>query len=127
MQRHIYEYSIIRLNPIIERGESINVGVILYCRDLNFLKVRINLDQSRLIALFPNINIELLKNNLTAFENIVHGKAGSSPISQYDFASRFRWLTAKRSTMIQCGAIHSGLCLDAALTIDRLYTRLVLQ
>lgn len=124
-KRHIYEYAIIRLNPKVNRGECINVGIIIYCRDLKYIKAKIFVDELRLLALFPSINLDTVEENLRAFEHIVNGCKVPSPIAEYDDASRFRWLTARRSTIIQCGAIHSGLTTDADQTLIRLYKELV--
>ena len=38
---HPFEYALLRVVPSIERGETINAGVLLYCRELDFLGARV--------------------------------------------------------------------------------------
>ncbi len=125
-EKFLYEYSIIKLIPRVERGEYLNVGVIVYCKKASFLNVLFALDKSRLTAIFPQIDIEEINGHLVAFEQICLGNSGAGPIAAIDMASRFRWLTAKRSTIIQASDVHPGLCENAAETLARLFEQLVL-
>lgn len=123
---HIFEYAVIRVVPRVEREEFLNVGVILYCRQYNFLRMLYHLDGNRIRALCSKIDLEELQEHLRAFEQISMGDASSSPIARLDLASRFRWLTATRSTIVQSSKTHPGLCIDPSVTLERLYQQLVL-
>jgi hypothetical protein len=123
---HLFEYAVIRVVPMVEREEFMNVGVVLYCRDKRFLQARLLLPEARLHAFSPHTDIEVIKEYLCAFEQICLGNAVASPIARLDIASRFRWLTATRSTVVQTSKVHPGLCLEPAATLVRLYERLVL-
>lgn len=124
---HLFEYAVIRVVPRVEREEFINVGVIVYCPRQKFLQCRISINDARLQAFAPEMDMEELRANLNAFERICMGGRHSGPIGQLDAASRFRWLTATRSTVVQSSKVHPGLCnAEAAETLDRLYAQLVL-
>jgi hypothetical protein len=125
-ERHLYEYAVIRIVPRIEREEFINVGVILYCPKQKFLGTRISFNAERLQALCPLTDTDMVNIHLTAFEQIASGVALNSPIAKLDIASRFRWLAATRSTIIQTSKVHSGLCIQAQETLDQLHQQLIL-
>jgi len=109
----------------VEREEFLNVGVIVYCSTQNFLKTIFTLDEQRLTALFPEVNVDEVREHLHAFEQISEGKDDAGPIASLDIASRFRWLTAKRSTVLQTSPVHPGLCKNAAATLKQLHQQLV--
>lgn len=125
-ENHLFEYAIIRVVPMVEREEFLNVGVVLYCRQQKFLQMKFSLDEKRLLALCPKAQPGELRLHLEAFERISQGKPDAGPIALLDMASRFRWLTAKRSTMVQTSVVHPGLTKNAAETLERLYGQLVL-
>ena len=125
-ERHLYEYAVIRIVPRIEREEFINVGVILYCPKQKFLGTKITFSPQRLQALCPLTDTEVVDIHLAAFEQIANGTAVHSPIARLDIASRFRWLAATRSTVIQTSKVHSGLCTQAQETLDKLHEQLIL-
>lgn len=123
---HLFEYAVIRVVPKVEREEFLNVGVILYCKDKKFLRSMITLDEQRFAA-FPGIDLALVKQHLAAFENICGGSSKESgPIGSMDIASRFRWLTGTRSTIIQTSKVHPGLCTDPMEKLVSLHAQLVL-
>lgn len=127
MQEHyLFEYAVVRLVPCVEREEFLNVGVILYCQKLKFLQIKIALSEDRLCAFNSAIDTAELKKHLHAFEQICIGNVSAGPIAKLDVASRFRWLTAARSTMLQSSKVHPGLCTNPAETLACLYTQLVL-
>src|SRR5690349_120284 len=95
----LFEYAVIRLVPRVEREEFLNVGVILYARKTGFLAVKFHLDKEKLSAFFPELPIDDIEEHLHSFERICKGAPGSGPIGALDPASRFRWLTATRSTV----------------------------
>ncbi len=124
--KHLFEYAVIRVVPRVDREEFLNVGVILYCSRLKFLELAYQLDSSRLLAFCPALDIGELNQHLRSFGEITRGTKQGGPIGLLDIASRFRWLTATRSTILQTSKLHPGLCLDAASTLERLYGSLVL-
>ncbi|MES1214965.1 MAG: DUF3037 domain-containing protein [Bacteroidota bacterium] len=125
-EKHLFEYAIIRIVPRVEREEFLNVGVIIYCKSQQFLQTIFTLDESRLLALYPDVDINEVRLHLNSFEQISIGNTEAGPIAALDLASRFRWLTAKRSTVLQTSAVHPGLCLNADETLKQLHAKLVL-
>jgi hypothetical protein len=125
-EKHLFEYAVIRVVPKPEREEFLNVGVILYCRKPEFLQARFVIDRDKLHAFSANIDIEQLQQYLHAFERIAKGDATAGPIAKLDTPSRFRWLTATRSTVVQLSKVHPGLCTDAVPMLNRLFEQLVL-
>ncbi len=122
---HLFEYAIIRVVPRVEREEFLNVGVILYCKKPAFLQTKISLNENRLLAMYPGIDLEEIQLHLKAFEQIIAGDAQAGPIAALDAASRFRWLTARRSTILQTSVVHPGLCKNPASTLVHLHEQLV--
>ena len=123
---HLFEYAVIRIVPQVEREEFINTGIIVYCRQEKFLQARFSLDEARLQAFAPRLDLEEIREHLCAFEHICQGTKEGGPIAGLDLASRFRWLTATRSTVVQTSKVHPGLCGDAGEMLLRLYRQLVL-
>lgn len=119
-ERNLFEFAVIRLVPRVEREEFINLGVVLYCKKEKFLQVKFYWDEDRLMSFAPKLDIETVKANLDAFERICQGAKDGGAIAQLDAASRFRWLTATRSTIIQTSKVHPGLCLKAEDCLDKL-------
>lgn len=122
---HLFEYAVIRVVPRVEREEFLNVGVILFCKEKNFLKTVFSLDEGRMRIFCESTDISDLKQHLLSFENISKGDHSAGPIARLDIASRFRWLTAFRSTIVQTSRVHSGLCEDPAEALNKLYSQLV--
>ena len=122
---HLFEYAVIRVVPRVEREEFINVGVILYCAAEQFLQVRCTLPADRLRVFSDTPDPDELADRLRAFEQICAGRKLGGPIGQLPLASRFRWLTATRSTVVQTSAVHPGLCANAIETLEHLYNQLV--
>lgn len=125
-EKHLFEYAVIRLVPRVEREEFLNVGVILYCSGQKFLKAKYRLDRERLKAFSPLIEIGEIEDGLNAFCRISLGDKEGGPIAKLDPASRFRWLTATRSTVLQTSKVHPGFCDDADETLERLFEEMVL-
>lgn len=123
--RSAYQYSIVRILPRIERGESLNVGVILLCRERRFLGARISLDERRLAALAPDLDPAAIRPHLHAIERIAGGDATAGPIAILGLGERFHWLVAPSSTIIQPSEVHTGLCDDPAAELDHLVATLV--
>jgi hypothetical protein len=123
--KDLFEYAVIRIVPRVEREEFVNAGVILYCTKQRFLKARCLLDKERVRALCPEANLELIEHNLESLQRIAAGEKNAGPIAMMDVASRFRWLTAVRSTVVQTSRPHPGLCVDAASKLEQLFEQLV--
>ncbi|QHS60160.1 DUF3037 domain-containing protein [Chitinophaga agri] len=125
-EKHLFEYAVIRVMPRVEREEFLNAGVILYCKQQRFLQALVTLNEERLRAFSPAIDIEEVRSYLNAFECICKGGKQAGPIGELDAASRFRWLTATRSTVVQAGKVHPGFCDDPLKALTRLHEQLVL-
>jgi len=123
---HLFEYAVVRVVPRVEREEFLNTGVILYCRSLQFLQLKYTLHEERLKHFCEQLDITELKEHFCAFDHICNGRPEGDPISKLDMASRFRWLTAKRSTVVQTSQVHPGLCDDPGEMLEKLHTQLVL-
>ncbi len=120
-----YSYATVRVVPRVERGEFLNVGVILFAREQDFLRAHIEVDRERLHALAPDLNITLLEPHLRAFEAICAGDPSGGPVAALPPPERFHWLVAPRSTIIQISPVHVGRCDDPAQALDELLEELV--
>ncbi len=103
-----YSYATIRLVPRVEREEFLNVGVVLFAREQQFLAARIELDRARLASLAPELDLEMVERHLRTFLDISAGHASGGPVAALPTPERFHWLVAPRSTMIQTSAVHVG-------------------
>jgi len=117
-----YEYAIIQASPRIERGELINVGVLLYCQRLDFLRARTHLHADRLLALDPGADVEAVRGALNSWEATCQGHGAAHDMKP---GERFRWLVAPRSTILRAGPVHMGLAADPAAEVERLVELLV--
>jgi hypothetical protein len=124
-ERVLFEYAVLRVVPRVEREEFINVGVILLCAKQKFLGVRYLLDETKLKTLDKDLDLDELGRNLKALEQICLGGNLAGPIGLLDMASRFRWLTATRSTIIQSSKVHPGFCLNADEKLNKLFKQMV--
>ena len=120
-----YDYAVIRVVPRVERAEFVNVGIILWCQDETFLEARIELDEGRLLALAPDLDIAAVRAHLATIPAICAGGDGAGPIGKLSRRERFDWLTAPRSTMIQTSPVHAGRCTDPRAAIEHLLDRMV--
>jgi hypothetical protein len=121
-----FSYAVHRVVPRVERGERINVGVVVFCRPLDFLAARTHLDEGRLAALWPELDAAELRPHLDALERIAAGDPQAGPIARLDTTARFHWLVSPSSTIIQPSAVHTGLCDDPAARLESLFASLVL-
>ncbi len=124
--RHLFEYAVIRVVPRVEREEFLNVGVVLYCRSQKFLGVQLTPHLQRVLLFAPALDCNEVARHLLSFQQISQAMPQAGPLAQLDAASRFRWLTATRSTVVQCSKVHPGLCLQPAQTLLQLFEALVL-
>jgi hypothetical protein len=120
-----FSYSIYRLVPRIERGERINVGVVVFSRPLKFLEVRTALDEARALTLWPELDVDSVRAHLSALERIAAGDAKSGPIAELDTTARFHWLVSPSSTIIQPSQVHTGICGAPADELEKLFRELV--
>ena len=124
-ERSSFDYAVIRVVPRVERGESINAGVILFCLEKDFLKAKIEVDEPRLRALWPEIDMDLVRRHLEAIPKICDGAPDAGPIGRLSLRERFHWLVAPRSTIIQISPVHAGLCDHPERAIEDLFQKAV--
>lgn len=122
---YTYDYAIVRVVPRVERGERINVGVILSCVDEAFLDARIELDTARLLALDPALDVDAVRAGLATIPAVCAGGPDAGPIGEMSPRDRFRWLVSPRSTVIQMSPVHTGRTHDPAAALDRLLDTMV--
>jgi len=122
---HTYDYAIIRVVPRVDRGEQVNVGVILSCPDVDFLDARIELDDAVVLALDPGVDLAAVRANLDVIPAVCRGGPEAGPIGQLPSRGRFRWLVAPRSTIIQPSEVHTGRTADPAACLEHLMARVV--
>jgi hypothetical protein len=120
-----FQYALLRVVPRLERGESINAGVVLFCRRRRFLAARVRLDRSRLSALDPDADAEAIERHLDALARIAAGDQDGGPIARLPQSERFSLLVAPASTVVQPSPVHTGFCDDPAAMIERLFAELV--
>jgi len=124
--RKPFAYALLRVVPRIERGERVNVGVALYCRQHDFLDLRTHLDEARLSALAPGLDLAAVDAQLHAIGDVLHGDANGGALAALAPSDRFGWLVAPSSTIIQPSNVHTGLTSDPAATLEHLFTSLVM-
>jgi hypothetical protein len=124
--RSSFDYAILRIVPLEERGECLNVGVVLICRQRRFLGMRLALDEARLRAFWPPLDLDLMRQQLEGLRRVCEGDRAAGPVARLSQSERFHWLVAPSSTIIQPSPTHSGLCSDPAAALDELLERLVL-
>jgi len=121
-----FDYAVLRVVPRVEREEFVNAGVIVFCPERQFLEARIHVDESRLKAVWPEIDIPLVREHLEAFPKICAGEAAAGPIARLTQRERFHWLVAPRSTIIQVSPVHTGLCESPEQALENVFRRLLL-
>ncbi|WP_366184107.1 DUF3037 domain-containing protein [Flavobacterium ovatum] len=125
-EKNLYEYAVIRVVPRVEREEFLNVGIILFCKKAKFIKVLHKVPVEKILSLSAEADVDQIQANIFAFEKVGQGTKDGGPIALMDIPSRFRWLTALRSSVIQTSRPHPGLCDDLEQTAQRLFDDLVL-
>lgn len=120
-----FDYAVLRVVPRVEREEFVNAGVIVFCLEQKFLEARVHVDEARLKALWPEIDVDLVCQHLEAFPKICSGDPAGGPIARLALRERFHWLVAPRSTLIQVSPVHSGLSEAPARAAEDLYRRLL--
>ena len=121
----LYDYAVVRVVPRVERGEFVNVGVILSCARAGFLRAAIELDAERLRALDPQVDLVAVQTALESLQRICAGGAAAGALGRLSARERFDWLVAPRSTIVQTSPVHSGRCDDFGGTLERLIDKMV--
>lgn len=124
-ERYSFDYAVVRIVPRVERGEFLNAGVILFCPTAAFLEARIALDRQRLQVLAPDIDCDAVDSYLAVIPKVCAGGGEAGSIGQLPQRSRFHWLVAPRSTIIQMSPVHSGVHHDLPAALDNLFEKLV--
>jgi hypothetical protein len=124
-ERRPFQYTILRLVPRIERGECVNVGVVLFCRQHGFLGAQIKLDEARVRALAPDLELAEVRPHLEAIHAVLDGDPGAGVLAALSQSERFGWVAARSSTVIQASDVHTGMTADPAATLAHLFARLV--
>ena len=121
-----FSYAVLRVVPCIERGERLNVGLALFCRQHDFLDLEVNLDRSRLAAIAPDLDPAPVEERLAVIRRVIEGDPAAGSLAGLDPSDRYGWLTAPSSTIIQSSEVHTGLTTDPAAELKRLFESLVL-
>ena len=122
-----FDYAVLRVVPRVERQEFINVGVIVFCLEHRRLEARVLVDEARLRALWPWLDVDLVQQHVQAVVRICEGDETAGAIAKLSQRERFHWLISPRSTMIQTSPVHTGICADGEDVTGRLFAQLVLQ
>jgi hypothetical protein len=120
-----YDYAVIRVVPRVERQEFVNAGVIVWCREQDVLEARMELDETRLLALDPAVDIAAVNRHLASISRICAGGEDAGDLGKLSKRERFDWLVAPRSTIIQTSPVHSGRCVDMNATLEHLLVTMV--
>lgn len=121
-----FDHALVRVVPRVERGERINVGVIVFCPTLGFLGCRMQLDRDRLRAIDPHADVDRIERHLSAFVAVCRGDSIAGPIAALPASERFHWLVGPRSAVIQVSDVHAGKADDPEAALERLFSALVL-
>jgi hypothetical protein len=124
-ERLPFQYATVRVVPSIERGEFINAGVVLFCRQARFLAARTQLDEAVLAALTGDCDSAEVRSQLATLEAVAAGDPAGGKVAALPPSERFHWLTAPASTVVQSSPVHTGLTADPAAELDRLFGVLV--
>ena len=120
-----FEYAVVRVVPRVEREEFINAGVIVFCDAEDYLAARVELDEARLLALYPDADVALIRRHLEAIPRLCEGGPAAGPIGALPIRERWRWLTSPKSTILQTSPAHAGLTRALEEVLDRLLSEVV--
>lgn len=124
-QKYLYEYAVIRVVPVVEREEFVNVGIVMLCKRERKVWVRLRIHDQKILALAPEADLDEIRQNLDGFRRIAAGEKSAGPIAGMDATERFRWLTAVRSSTIQTSRPHPGTSDDLEKTLDNVMDEMV--
>ena len=120
-----YDYAIVRVVPRVERGEFVNAGIILSCDIERILQARIELDETALLTLDPDVDLDLVRSTLAAIPAVCAGGSEAGPIGRLSTRERFHWLVAPKSTIVQTSPVHTGQCSDVEAALEHLMERMI--
>jgi hypothetical protein len=120
-----YQYVVLRCVPRVDREEFVNVGVLAYCQATDFLAAGCHVDEVRLRSLTPSVDVAAVRHALAFVEGVCRGDASLGDPATGDLGTRFGFLKAPRSTVVQPGPVHGGLTDDPAAELERLVNVLV--
>ena len=126
LTRTSFDYAVVRVSPRVEREEFVNAGVILFCLERKFLGARVHLDEGRLRALWPEVDVELIRSRLEAVVKVSSGAEDGGPVARLSQRQRFHWLVAPRSTIVQMSPVHTGVSDNPEVCLEELFRQLVL-
>lgn len=121
----VFQYAVLQVVPSVERGERLNVGVVVHSRRLRFLELGLHVDEDRLRALAPELDVPALQAHLEGLARVAAGDPAAGAVARLDRSERFHWLVAPSSTIVQAGPVHTGLCDDGHAVVRRLLDELV--
>ena len=124
-ERESFQYAVVRVVPRVERGECLNVGVVLFSRRHGFLAARTGLDEAAVAAMAPACDLTEVRPHLETLEHVAAGDPAGGPIAALEPSERFHWLTAPSSTIVQTSPVHTGLTTDPTAELEHLFSRLV--
>ena len=124
--KHLYEYAVIRVVPRVEREEFFNAGVIVFSKQLKYLKAKVHLHRTKVHALCGGVDCDEVQEHLDSLCRIAAGDTTAGPIALLDTPLRFRWLTATRSTIVQASKVHPGFCDDPDKVLEKLFEQMVM-
>lgn len=124
--RTSFDYAVLRVAPRVEREEFVNAGVIVFCLQRRFLGARVHVDEGRLRALWPDVDVALVRSRLEAVVKVCEAASDGGPLARLSQRQRFHWLVAPRSTVLQVSPVHTGMCEVPEACLDELFRKLVL-
>ena len=124
-ERCAYDFAFIRIVPRVEREEFVNAGVVVFCPARKYLAARVGIDEDRLRALWPGIDLALIREHLEPFPKVCAGDPDAGPIAAKPLRERFHWVVAPRSTMIQISPVHTGINASPEAVLEELFARQV--
>ncbi|MFC6152272.1 DUF3037 domain-containing protein [Nocardioides yefusunii] len=124
-QSFTYQYVVLRCVPRPEREEFLNVGVVVYCQEADFLQVRWNVDRARVQAFAPTLDVDRVCSSLDFVEGVCAGDSRGGAAAGRPISQRFGFLKAPKSTVLQPGPVHGGVAADPAAALEMLTGRLV--
>lgn len=131
MNNASFDYAVLRVVPRVEREEFVNVGVIVFCLEHRLLQAKVYVDEARLLALWPGLDVEMVRQHVHAVERICAGDVKAGEIALLPLRERFHWLVSPRSAMMQTSSVHTGICTEedgrSGELVERLFRRLVLS
>jgi hypothetical protein len=120
-----FQYVALRCVPRADREEFLNVGVVIYCQAADFLAARCQVDRPRLLALDPAVDLDAVASALSAVEAVCRGDESAGHAGRGDMGTRFGFVKAPRSTVVQPGPVHGGVTSDPSAQLEHLLRSLV--